>query len=98
MSNVSEGKLDILSQTSAKIEFDEQNIHVGNVEDGTEILWFTVDPPDPNPQFFNETLIVVSIIHEAGRNERNFTQLPLMLSWLRDEVVFVVNEAGAAVK
>jgi hypothetical protein len=60
-------------------------------------MWFTVDPPEPNLQYYNETKIVVSIIHEAGPNERNFTELPAMMDWLRSEAIVVLNEIGSAV-
>jgi hypothetical protein len=95
MSNISEGKFRVFPPTASKITFGAH--HVGSIEDGTEIIWFTVDPPDPNPDYYNEAMIVVSIIHEVGRSGRNFTELAAMLDWLRDEVVFVVNEIGGAV-
>jgi hypothetical protein len=95
MSNISEGKFRVLHPTSSKITFGPH--HTGSIEDGTEIIWFTANPPDPNLDYYNEAMIVVSVIHEIGRNGRNYTELAAILDWLHGEVVFVVNKVGGAV-
>jgi hypothetical protein len=93
VANVAEGKLRILSETNAKIEFGG---HLpGSIEDGAEIMWFTVDPPDPNLQYHNEAAIVVSITHPMSPDGRNYTELAAMLDFLRDEVKFVANTIGS---
>lgn len=89
IANVTEGRLRILSDTNAEIRFGAH--HIGGIEEGTEIMWFTVDPPDPNLQYYNEAAIVVSIVHPATSQGRNYTELAAMLDFLREEVVFVAN-------
>jgi hypothetical protein len=89
IANVTEGKLRILSDTNAAIKFAGH--HIGGLEDGTEIMSFTVDPPDPKLQYYSEAAIVVSIVHPETPQGRNYTELAAILDFLREEVVFAVN-------
>jgi hypothetical protein len=95
MTNISDGKFQMLTKTSSRIE---PGHHFGSIKDGAEVFWFTVDPPNPDLQYYNVARIVVSISHEPGPNGRNYTEVTTMLDWLRDEVVFIINKVCSAVR
>lgn len=67
------------------------------LEEGTEIAWFTIDPPQPNVQFEHKALIVITIGHVPGPSGDGRTEAPLVINSLTNEVRNVIDILGRAV-
>ena len=67
------------------------------LEEGTEIAWFTIDPPQPNVQFEHKALIVITIGHVPGPSGDGRTEAPLVIDSLTNEVRNVIDILGRAV-
>ena len=55
------------------------------VEDGAEIVWFTVDPPNIGLQYEHETVMVIAL-----------TEVVAVLDWLGAEVTTVIQQLATA--
>jgi len=73
---------------------DSFGARLGGVEDGAELAWFIMDPPQFNIKYTYELTIVIAIRHPPGRSKRGFTQLVPLLRFIREEVIFAVNKIG----
>lgn len=66
------------------------------VEDGAEIVWFTVDPPNIGLQYEHETVMVIALSHAPGRSRETLTEVVAVLDWLGAEVTTVIQQLATA--
>jgi hypothetical protein len=68
----------------------------GAVEDGAEIVWFTVNPPNTGLQFEHETVMVIALSHAPGHSGETLTEVVAVLDWLEAEVTAVIQQLATA--
>ena len=68
----------------------------GPIKDGAEVAWFTIDPPNPDVKYENETAVVVAIAHEPGPSGEMLTEVVAVLEWIEAEVTEIINRVSLA--
>jgi hypothetical protein len=68
----------------------------GAVEDGAEIVWFTIEPPNTALQYEHETVMVIALSHAAGPSGETLTEVVAVLDWLAAEVSTVIQQLATA--
>ena len=68
----------------------------GAIKEGTEIAWFTIDPPDAEMEYECENTLVIVIGHNAGRSGETLTEVVAVLEWLVSEVPAVITQISIA--
>lgn len=66
------------------------------VEDGAEIVWFTVDPANTGLKYEHETVMVIALSHAPGRSGETLTEVVAVLDWLKAEVTTVIQQLATA--
>lgn len=67
------------------------------LELGSEIAWFTIDPPQPNMDFKHQAAIVIGIGHVPGPSGNGRTEAPVVIHSLTNEVKNVIEILGRLV-
>jgi hypothetical protein len=68
----------------------------GPVQEGAEIAWFTIDPPDPALKYECENFLVIAIGHAKGSSGETLTEVVPVLEWLTNEVTDVITRISMA--
>jgi len=66
----------------------------GPLERGTELAWFTVDPPQPNVSYQHSAEIVITVGHTPGPSGNGRTEVPVLLDYLKAEVRQLIVSLG----
>jgi hypothetical protein len=66
----------------------------GPLERGTELVWFTVDPPQPSVDYKHSAEVVITVGHLPGPSGDGRTELPVILDYLKAEVRLVITTLG----
>lgn len=67
------------------------------LERGAELVWFTINPPQPDMQYHHKAFVVITISHVPAPSGNGRTELPVVTHSLTTEVRNVIEILGRAV-